>query len=378
MINNEKPIRYFDNSATSFPKPPGVGKAVFNAINQIGSPNRGAYPIAVEASRIVYSAREHLAKLFNCDDPLSVVFTSGATESLNIAIYGLISPGDHVITTVAEHNSVLRPLYRIGCEIDFVPCDNSGNLIFDNLEKLITSKTKAIIATHVSNVTGIRTDIEYLSKLCRQYGLYFILDAAQSAGVMPVDSSLASVTCFTGHKSLFGPQGTGGLIVNQVDINQFKTGGSGHHSFSKEHPKELPDRLEAGTLNCHGIAGLQAGVKFIEDIGLSIIEEKERALLNRFLEGIKEIKNIKLYGDYSQRTRGAVVSILIDGYDSAEISSTLSEKFNIATRSGSHCAPLLHKALNTEKSGLTRFSFSFLNTFDEIDYALEALMSFKE
>ena len=368
---------YFDNSATSFPKPPQVAEAVYNAINAMGAPNRGIYPISMNASRLMHSARESVAELFNAPDAAQVAFASGATEALNTAINGLLTEGDHVITTVTEHNSALRPLYRLGCELSFIPCDSKGSLIFDGAEKLIKSNTKAIVANHVSNVTGNVIDINYLSKLCRDNGLYLILDCAQSAGRFHIDSDVADAICFTGHKSLFGPQGTGGIVVKDgVLINPLKVGGAGHHSSEAGHPQTMPDRLEAGIQNCHGIAGLHAGIEFINQTTIEKIAEKETMLVKRFIDGVSRHKKIRLYGDFSQESRGAVVSLLIDGYNSAEIMERLAAEHNIATRSGMHCAPLIHKALGTEKTGLTRFSFSWFNTVEEIDFAVGVLAQF--
>ncbi|MCL2874617.1 MAG: aminotransferase class V-fold PLP-dependent enzyme [Defluviitaleaceae bacterium] len=368
---------YFDNSATSFPKPPQVAEAVFNAINDLGAPNRGIYPISMDASRLIYSVRESVAELFNRSDSSQVVFSSGATESLNTAINGLLTADDHVITTVMEHNSVLRPLYRLGCELSFIPCDDKGRLLLDEAEKLLKPNTKAIVVNHVSNVTGNATDIHFLSRLCVDNGLYLILDCAQSAGRFNIDANIADVICFTGHKSLFGPQGTGGMIVKDgVLINPLKVGGAGHHSSDKEHPQPMPDRLEAGIQNCHSLAGLFAGIKFIKHMTVEKIAKKESDLAKRFVDGVSGYKNIKLYGDFFQQGRGAVVSLLVEGYGSAEITETLAAQYNIATRSGMHCAPLLHKALGTEKTGLTRFSFSWFNTFDEVDFAVEVLGRF--
>ena len=322
----------------------------------------------------MFLAREEVAKIFNAENPLQIAFSSGATESLNTAINGLLTTDDHVITTVTEHNSVLRPLYRIGCELSFINCDDKGVLIFDDMKKLLKSNTKAVVANHVSNVTGNATDIRFLSKFCADNGLYLILDCAQSAGRSKIDASIADIICFTGHKSLFGPQGTGGLIVKEgLLINPLKVGGAGHHSSDKEHPETMPDRLEAGIQNCHSIAGLLAGINFINQIGIEKIIAKELSLAARFIDGVSSSKNIKLCGDFSQKGRGPVVSLLLDGYGSSELTEILANEWGIATRPGKHCAPLLHKALKTDKTGLTRFSFSWFNTFEEIDFAIEAL-----
>jgi len=368
------PFIYFDNSTTSFPKPPQVAEAVYHAIREMGAPNRGVYPIAMEASRTVYRAREAVSNLFHVKNASAAAFMSGATEALNTVICGLLTEKDHVITTVAEHNAVLRPLYRLGCPLSFIPCDGEGRLILEGAERLLRPQTKAVIVNHVSNVTGNAADIAFFSKFCKDNGLYFILDAAQSAGNVPVDASLADAVCFTGHKSLFGPQGTGGVILSGgAPVRPLKVGGTGHHSFDREQPWDMPDRFEAGIQNCHGIAGLLAGITFIERETLTKIREKELMLTRRFVSGVSELKNMKLYGDFSQPERGAVAAVLMEGYSSEELSQALAVNYNIATRPGIHCAPLMHEALHTRKSGLTRFSFSYLNTAEEIDCAVKAL-----
>lgn len=375
-IYNTEPV-YFDNATTSFPKPACVAKAVFDAISTLGAPNRGAHSMSLDASRLLFKAREAVAKLFGAGDPRRAVFTSGATEALNTAINGLLTQDNHVITTVTEHNSVLRPLYRLGCEIDYIPCGGNGTLAPDNVEKLLKPSTKAVIVSHVSNVTGNIADVSYFSKFCREHGLYFILDCAQSsADILPFAETTADVICFTGHKALFGPQGTGGMIVMDCPVKPLKVGGAGFDSYNTEHPSALPDSLEAGTPNCHGISGLLSGIAFIEKTGAAEIAEKEKALANRFISGVSEIKGARLYGDFTAKNRAPVVSLLLEGYGSAEISERLSAEFNIQTRSGAHCAPLMHKALGTEKTGLTRFSFSYFNTEEQIDYAVNALSKF--
>ncbi|AGK95469.1 aminotransferase class V-fold PLP-dependent enzyme [Clostridium pasteurianum] len=370
---------YFDNAATSFPKPPQVAKAVFNAINTLGNPSRGSYKLSLDASRKVYTAREKIAKLFNLDNPLNVAFTSNATESLNIAIKGSFKANDHIITTAMEHNSVLRPIYEIrknGVQISIIKCDKKGLLDYYELENGIKENTKAIICTHASNLTGNLIDIKKLGKICKDHNLLFILDASQTAGVFPIDmkADYIDILCFTGHKSLYGPQGTGGICINDtVNIVPLKTGGSGSFSFSQQHPNTMPDALEAGTINVHGIAGLLAGIEFIEDTGIDKIRDHELKLMWQFYNGIKDIPRIKIYGDFSTTLRSPIVSLNIDSYDSKDISQELADTYDIATRAGAHCAPLMHKALGTENQGAVRFSFSYFNTSEEVDIAISAL-----
>lgn len=364
---------YFDNAATSFPKPPSVARAVSEAIQTMGAPHRGTHPAALAASRALYNCREAVAALFCTKDISSVVFTSGATESLNTAVNGLLTGEDHVITTVMEHNASLRPLYRLGCELDFLPCDAQGCLMTDDITCLLKKNTRAVLCSHISNVTGYCADVMFLSHFCRENGLYFILDCAQSAGRQPVKAGWADVLCFSGHKALFGPQGTGGMIIGKTPVRPFKVGGTGQLAAAREQPSELPDRLEAGTHNVHSLSGLTEGIRFINELTLSEISQKEADFTKRFVEGVSDNRKIKLYGDFGQTARGAIVSLSVEGYGSAEVSEILSEEYGIATRPGLHCAPLMHQALGTEKTGLTRFSFSYFNAPEEIDAAIKAL-----
>ena len=276
---------YLDNAATSFPKPSFVKQAVVDAMDNIGSDGRGAHEMTLRASRIVYSTRQNISKLFNAD-AMRVCFTLNATMALNTAILGLINANDHVITSVQEHNSVLRPLYKTGADLTFLPIDEKGNVKIDMLGGSLKENTKAVILSHVSNVTGNVIDIKKVGQFCKEHNLYFIVDAAQSAGVFDIDMKEMniSVLCFTGHKGLLGVQGTGGLCVAKgIDINPLVTGGSGVHSFSKTHPDEYPTRLEAGTLNAHGLAGLNASVKWLNENGLASLREKGNKPCQTFL-----------------------------------------------------------------------------------------------
>lgn len=369
---------YLDCAATSFLKPSCVAQAVFDAMHTIGSDGRGAHGLALAASRVVWRCREQVAELFGLTDPARVCFTSGSTEALNTAILGLFGPKDHVITTALEHNSVLRPLYHSGAELTVLPADEKGQIDLSGLEAARQRNTRAVVCTHVSNVTGEVVDIGRIGAFCREHGLLFILDASQSAGVFDIDMERCgiSVLCFTGHKSLLGPQGTGGLCVAEgVSIRPLVVGGSGVHSFSRTHPGEYPTRLEAGTLNAHGLAGLSAALDWLAAQGLEPLRRREQALARRFYEGARDAPGVKIYGDWSNRGRAAIVALNLEGEDAGAVSDALYEDFGICTRPGAHCAPLMHRALGTEEQGIVRFSFSHFNTESEVDTAVQAMRS---
>ena len=370
---------YFDNAATTLKKPKEVAEAVYNAINNFANASRGSYELSLNSERIILSARERLKKLFNAGSPNCIAFTNNSTEALNVAIKGLICKNDHIITTSFEHNSVLRPIYEmenIGTEITIIKADKNGNINYNEIENSIKENTKAIICAHASNVIGNILDISLIGKISEKYKLIFILDASQTAGCVPIDmkNNFIDVLCFTGHKGLMGPQGTGGLCVRKdLYIKPLKTGGSGVKSYSKTHPENMPTRLEAGTLNGHGIAGLNAALEFIENETIEKITNHERELSRYFYDSIKNIENIKFYGDYETDNRVSIVALNIGKIDSSKISDILSNDYNIATRPGAHCAPLMHKALGTVNQGIVRFSFSYFNTFEEIDKGIEAI-----
>lgn len=370
---------YLDNSATTLIKPPQVAQAVYDAINTMGNSGRGAYNSSISSSIVLYETRELIAEMFNLHYPEQVAFTLNATEALNTAINGLISYNDHIITTELEHNSVLRPLYRLeekGTELTIIKANDWGNINYIDIEKAIKYNTKAIVCTHCSNLTGNVLDIAKIGEICKRHNILFILDASQSAGIFDIDMEKQNidVVCFTGHKSLYGPQGTGGICIKKgVNISPLKVGGSGIKTFEKTAPSSMPEHIEAGTVNSHSIAGLKAGLEFIQKTGISKIREKENMLVDLFYNSIKNIKDIKIYGDFSTKERGPIVSLNLGNYSSSSVSDELFERFEIATRSGGHCAPLMHKALGTEKQGAVRFSFSYFNTKDEVLFASKAL-----
>ena len=367
---------YLDNAATTLHKPQQVIDAVVHAMQSMGNCARGTHEEALDAARTVYDARVRLASLFGCPRVDHVAFTANSTEALNMAINGLIDPGDHVISTDLEHNSVLRPLYRLeaehGAELSFVPADKLGNVDYADFERLMKPNTRAVVCTNASNLTGTVLDIERIAKTAHSHGALVIVDASQTAGCWPIDMKKMGidVLCFTGHKGLMGPQGTGG--IEGIEIRPFKVGGSGVQSYSRTHPAEYPTRLEAGTLNGHGIAGLGAAAKFISETGVENIHAKERSLMLRFYEGVKNIEGVTVYGDFT-KDKTAIVALNIRDYESGEVSYELSQGYGIATRPGAHCAPRMHKALGTAEVGAVRFSFSFYNTEEEIDEAVRAV-----
>lgn len=375
---------YLDSSATSFLKPPQVAEAVFRSFNTIGNAGRGAHAPTLNASRLIYDTREKLAALFGTPDPSRIAFTCNATEALNIAIHGAIHPGEHVITTACEHNSVLRPLYlkeKEGTELTIIPADIKGRIRYDLLESSVKSNTSAIVLTHASNLSGNVTDLAFVSNFAKKHGLLLIVDASQTAGSLPINvvKMGIDILCFTGHKGLFGPQGTGGLYVREgLTLSPLKSGGSGIHSFDRQHPTDMPTALEAGTLNGHGIAGLNAGLDYILSTGVKNIHAKEISLSRRFVNGISDISDLKLYGDIDAPLRTPIISLNIGNMSSASVSDILWEDYEICVRAGAHCAPLMHKTFGTEKQGAVRFSFSCFNTGAEIDTAIQAMHEIAE
>jgi cysteine desulfurase family protein len=372
-------VIYLDNAATTPKKPQPVIDAVVQAMTSLGNSGRGAHDEALAASRMIYDTREKLAQLFGCARPDHVIFTANSTEALNIAISGTLAPGDHVISTDCEHNSVLRPLYRLeqqGVALSFVPADRKGCLRYEDFEALIRPETKAIVCTHASNLTGNKLDIGRIGATAHAHGLLFIVDASQTAGVFPIDMQAMhiDILCFTGHKSLMGPQGTGGLaIAPGVEVRPWKVGGTGVQTYLPTQPTEYPTRLEAGTLNGHGIAGLRAALLYAKSVGWDAIRLREQALARRFYEGVVSLPAVTVYGDFSVTDRAPIVSLNIGTFDSALVSDELSNTYGIATRPGAHCAPRLHRALGTEEQGAVRFSFSSFNTEAEVDAAIRAV-----
>ena len=370
---------YLDSAATSFHKPRCVTDAVVRALSDFGNPSRGAHSASLDASRTVYETRRLLSSFFNAPSPERVVFTSNSTEALNTALYGLLSEGDGVITTDAEHNSVLRPLYDLErrgvITLDFVHCDEKGNMDYAEFERLIRKNTRLIVMTHASNVTGTVYDISLAGRIAREHGLLFVVDASQSAGIIPIDIEEAgiSVLCFTGHKSLLGPQGTGGMcIADGVEIAPLKRGGTGVQSYLEDMPSAYPVRLEAGTLNSHSIAGLNASLRYILDKGIDTLYREEMKYADFFYESLRDVPSLTFYGDMEKK-RTAIVSLNVKDYSSSDTADYLASHWDIAVRAGAHCAPRMHRALGTEKRGVVRFSFSPFNTLSEVETAVDAI-----
>ncbi|GAB6269743.1 MAG: aminotransferase class V-fold PLP-dependent enzyme [Smithella sp.] len=377
-----KNIIYFDNAATSWPKPPEVNAAMQRYMRKIGAnPGRSGHRLSLEAARIIYDAREKLAQLFNVFDPLRIVLTKNATEALNIAIFGFLKPGDHVITSSMEHNSVMRPLRAMeakGVNLTVIPCDKAGLIDPAQISTSIKNNTKAIFITHASNVTGAIMPVFDIGRIAREHGLVFCVDAAQTAGSCFIDVEKMNIDllAFTGHKSLFGPSGTGGLYIREgleKRIKPILVGGTGSRSEVEEQPDFMPDRYEAGTPNTVGIAGLQAGVDFVLSEGIDQIKSKEESLVKMFIEGIKDLPEVIIYGQTFTEGRIPVVSFNIAGIDPAAIALELDERYKIMSRSGLHCAPSAHKSIGTYPMGTVRFSFSYFNTEDQVVKAVEAL-----
>ena len=373
---------YFDNSSTSFPKAPNVGRAMGEFIeNGAFNINRGSYEGAYEAGSAVLDTREMLKDLFNAPDSKNVVFTPSVTYSLNYFIKGFLKPNDHVLVTSVEHNAVMRPLVQmkeLGLEFDVVPCDEEGSITADDFRKYIKENTKAIITTHASNVCGTIITIEEIGALCKEKGLVYAVDTAQTAGILNIDMQKANIDflAFTGHKGLLGPQGIGGFISSdklEGLIYPIISGGTGSLSDSEEMPDFLPDRFESGTLNLPGIIGLHQALVYLKEAGIDNMRNEKMEITKYFLDKVKEIEGAKVAGKKTVEGRLGVVSIDFEGFDNSIVSFYLSSKYKIMTRVGMHCAPRAHQTLNTFPQGTVRFSFSHFNTEEEVDICIDAI-----
>ena len=373
---------YFDNSSTSFPKAPNVGRAMGEFIeNGAFNINRGSYEGAYEAGSAVLDTREMLKDLFNCPNSKNVVFTPSVTYSLNFFIKGFLKPGDHVLVTSVEHNAVMRPLVqmeKLGVEFDAVPCDEEGGVTADDFRAYIKENTKAIITTHASNVCGTIIPIEEIGALCKEKGLVYAVDTAQTAGILNIDMQKANIDflAFTGHKGLLGPQGIGGFIASdklEGLIDPVISGGTGSLSDSEEIPDFLPDRFESGTLNLPGIIGLHQALVYLKEAGIDNMRKEKMEITKYFLDQVKEIDGVKVAGKKTVEGRLGVVSIDFEGLDNSIVSFYLSSKYKIMTRVGMHCAPRAHKTLKTFPQGTVRFSFSHFNTKEEVDICINAI-----
>ena len=370
---------YLDNAATALHKPPEVEQAMMDALRTAGNPGRGAHEPTLHASRIVFQARCAMAKLLNAPDPSCIAFTSNATQALNLAISGLFGPGDHIITSTCEHNSVLRPLYRLreqGTRLDFIETDAEGRFCDTQWDEYLRPDTRAFVLTMASNVTGNEPDLAEAARTAHRNGMLLVVDASQTAGAQPIDVQAMEidVLCFTGHKALLGPQGTGGIYVRPgLALRPLIVGGSGVQSFLEHHPTQMPTALEAGTLNVPGLAGLFAGAEWLLAQGIENLQKKETALTELFYENVRTIPNVKIYGDPLAKQHAPIVSLNIGDEDSARIADLLWEDYSICVRAGAHCAPLMHKALGTAEQGAVRFSFSHFNTEQEVLQAAQAV-----
>lgn len=371
---------YLDNAATSFPKPPSVVKAVNNAILKYGgNPGRGTNRMAVESYRQIFRVRESVADFFGISDSSRVIFTSNATEALNLAIKGLGIESGEVITSPMEHNSVIRPLAVLssrGIKIKKIPASERGEIAPDDVKKLITKKTKLAVFTHSSNVLGTIIPIKEIGRICRENGVIFLVDAAQSAGHIPVDvsSSAIDLLAAAGHKGLFGIQGTGFLYIStDIKLNPLKEGGTGSYSENEFQPEVLPDRFESGTLNTPGIVSLGAGINYLRRKGIKKIAEKERNLLKMLLEGLKSIKNVKIYGMEGVNGRLGVVSININKVDPLRASEILDRRFGIISRAGLHCSPDTHRLIGSYPEGTLRLSPGCLNKAGDIESIVKSV-----
>ncbi len=371
---------YFDNAATSFPKPQVVYEKIMEAMTKYGAnPGRSGHKMALEINREIFNTRKELGKLFNIDDPLDIIFTFNCTESLNIGIKGVLNKGDHVIATSMDHNSVLRPIMALesqGISHTIVKADDKGLVDPHDIEKAIRKETKLIVTTHISNLTGTIMDINSIGQIAKKYGVLYMVDGAQSAGVYDIDLKKTHIDmlAFPGHKGLLGPQGTGGLYIRKgIEIKESFQGGTGSKSDSLIQPDWMPDRFESGTPNGPGIVGLGAGLKYIKEIGMENIRKKEEDLTMYFIGEVKKIENLILYGYLERGIQAPVVALNIEGKDSSEVSYLLDSLYNIGVRPGLHCTPLGHQTIGSLDQGAVRFSFGYENTFEEIDLAIKAL-----
>ena len=373
---------YLDNASTTFPKAPDVASAMADYITNCGiNINRGSYALAYDVEDTIYTTRQRLNTLFNGHDPSHVTFTQNVTMSLNMVIKGLLKAGDHVLVSSMEHNAVMRPLTQLldkDITFDIIPCDKTGSVQLESIEALIRPNTVAMIINHASNVCGTVQPIKSIGAICKAHSLQFIVDAAQTAGVIPIDVKACHIDalCFTGHKGLLGPQGIGGIILTKEmaqTLTPLIAGGTGSFSHLETMPTHMPDAFEAGTLNLPGIIGLNEGVSYIESVGMENIHNHELALTKAFLEGLRSIIGINIIGKQDIQNRTAVVSITINGMDPASIAYELESTYRIMTRVGLHCAPRAHQTLGTYPEGTVRFSFGYANTLEDVEAALSAL-----
>ena len=370
---------YFDHACTSFPKPKAVIKAMEHYALHIGSsPGRAGHRLALEASRLVFEARENLARLFGISQSERIILTCNATEALNLTIMGLLQEGDHVITSAMEHNSVMRPLNYLLTKgmigLSIVPCSPEGHIDLDAMKRSIQKNTRLVAVNHASNVVGTIAPLHEIGQIVGE--IPFLVDAAQSAGALPIDVGASGIDllAFTGHKSLLGPQGTGGLVVREgIDLRPLRMGGTGSRSESWDHPDFLPDRYECGTPNTPGIAGLSEGVRFVLDEDVQKIRDHEMALTRKLLDGLSQIPAVAVYGPRNSEEQIATVSINIRGKEASEVGYRLDREFDVMTRVGLHCNPGAHRTIGTFPHGTVRLAMGYFNTEEDVVHVLEAL-----
>ena len=371
---------YFDNAATSWPKPASVQAALVDYFGEAGgNPGRSAHRMSIAAARIVENAREALAALFNVSDPSRIVFAQNATHALNLALYGVLRPRDHVVTTSLEHNSVMRPLRHLetqGVAVTVVPCASDGTVDIQSVRQAIRPATRLLVTTHASNVIGTLVPVAELAAFARDRGVLFLADAAQTAGAVPIDGQKIGLDmlAFTGHKALLGPTGTGGLYIREgIELTPLIRGGTGSDSASEVQPAFMPDACESGTLNVAGISGLGAGVRFLAEIGIEAVRTHEQKLVAQFIAGASQISGVTLYGPRNAALQCGLVSLNIAGAVPSEVGLLLDQSFGIMVRTGLHCAPAAHRTIGTFPTGTVRFSFGWFNTQAEVELALQAL-----
>ena len=377
---------YLDQASTSFPKAPGVAQAMMDYLTMNGvNVNRGCYSSAYSAEEVIYETRQLLAELFHFSKCKNVIFTPNVTTSLNFILKGFLKPGDHILVSAMEHNAVMRPVVQLassGISFDRIPCRTDGSMILEKVEELIRPETKAIVTLHASNVCGTRMPLDALGEICQRHQLYFVVDSAQTAGIVPInmDKMRIDALAFTGHKGLRGPQGTGGFLVSQELAEQMEpliSGGTGSVSHTEEIPDFMPDRFESGTPNLPGIYGLHEALLYLKTHSLQAINEKELSLTGYFLEQLQALddtgRHIRIIGKKDLTDRNAVVSIQTPEIDMSQVAWQLDNEYGVMTRVGLHCAPNAHKTLGTYPAGTIRFSFGPENTKNELDFAIQGL-----
>ena len=377
---------YLDQASTSFPKAPGVAQAMvdYQTMNGVNV-NRGCYSSAYSAEEVIYETRQLLAELFHFSKCKNVIFTPNVTTSLNFILKGFLKPGDHILVSAMEHNAVMRPVVQLassGISFDRIPCRTDGSMILEKVEELIRPETKAIVTLHASNVCGTRMPLDALGEICQRHQLYFVVDSAQTAGIVPInmDKMHIDALAFTGHKGLRGPQGTGGFLVSQELAEQMEpliSGGTGSVSHTEEIPDFMPDRFESGTPNLPGIYGLHEALLYLKTHSLQAINEKELSLTGYFLEQLQALddtgRHIRIIGKKDLTDRNAVASIQTPEIDMSQVAWQLDNEYGVMTRVGLHCAPNAHKTLGTYPAGTIRFSFGPENTKNELDFAIQGL-----